>query len=491
MAFGCGLMADPVVASDGKTYEREHIERWMKTHDVSPLTSKPFAHKFLIPNDAFRELIAEWCEQNGVPVPVAEEHDAEEEHAAAGGGAAAPLLQKPHVMCAAHAKEQLRFFCMGCDHAVCVICAGDSDLCKTHTTKALDTLTEELKADREEWAQVQEECRLGAEQLCLTIQADADAKIQCITREAAALQQQVRAAADERAACLGAIVQKREAREELVAGAAVSPQLAVKASPASLLVASALKRAKGLLPPAEAATFRAAAAPATAVGHIDLAPAVVDPEDAAAVAAPAAEAAAVAAIDALAGSTLLRRVTDRNKMQQFAALMRTRLAGKGYRLLYTWSSDGRTNASFHARCDNQVGGITRGLKLRFVTLWLQGPTLVIVRSTTGHTFGGYASAPWNSTSSWTNVDGCFLFLVENPHNDAPTCFECKATANAMLCAADTGPGFGIDFIIHNHDVIKSFTQFPAHYTDTLGRGHATFTGAKDFTPEDYEVWAVN
>ena len=67
---------------------------------------------------------------------------------------------------------------------------------------------------------------------------------------------------------------------------------------------------------------------------------------------------------ALTSSALLRRVTDRNKVQQFAALMKTRLAGKGYRLLYTWSSDGRSAASFHARCDNQVGGITRGLGLR-------------------------------------------------------------------------------------------------------------------------------
>ena len=30
MAFGCNLMADPVSASDGKTYERESIELWMK-----------------------------------------------------------------------------------------------------------------------------------------------------------------------------------------------------------------------------------------------------------------------------------------------------------------------------------------------------------------------------------------------------------------------------------------------------------------------------
>ena len=40
------------------------------------------------------------------------------------------------------------------------------------------------------------------------------------------------------------------------------------------------------------------------------------------------------------------------------------------------------------------------------------------------------------------------------------------------------------------DTGTSHTNFPHSYTDTLGRGDATFTGAKAFTPEDYEVWAV-
>jgi len=174
---------------------------------------------------------------------------------------------------------------------------------------------------------------------------------------------QVRAAADERATALGAIVQKREEREELVAGAAASPQIAVKGSPATAVVACALNRAKGRIPPASAAEFVPAAAPAAAVGHLVLAPAVLDPEDAAAAAAAqaaaaeaaaAAQAAAVAALGDLLGSALLQRVTDRNKLQQFGALVRTRLAGKRFRLLYTWSRDGRSNASFHQRCDNQV-----------------------------------------------------------------------------------------------------------------------------------------
>jgi hypothetical protein len=67
----------------------------MKTHDVSPLTNKPFDHKYLTTNMTVRNLIAEWCEQNGVPVPTPPKREAES--AAGGGGAAlAPLLTKPH-----------------------------------------------------------------------------------------------------------------------------------------------------------------------------------------------------------------------------------------------------------------------------------------------------------------------------------------------------------------------------------------------------------
>ena len=199
----------------------------------------------------------------------------------------------------------------------------------------------------------QEECARSAEQLCTAIQADADAKIHAITAGASALQQKVRSAAAARSAALGAIVQKRVEREELVAGAAVSPDVAVKDSATAAVVASALDRAKAAIPPASAAEFRAAAAPAAAVGHVLVAEAVVDPEDAAARAA-AAHAAAVAAMGGLLGSALLQRVADGNKVQQFAALLRGRLPGRSYRLLYTWSRDGRSAASFHQRCDNQV-----------------------------------------------------------------------------------------------------------------------------------------
>jgi hypothetical protein len=194
MAFDGELMADPVFASDGITYERHAIELWMRTHDVSPITNKPFHHKLLIPNLSMCSMVAEWCEQNGVPVPTPPKREAES--AGGGGGAAlAPLPTKPQVTCSSHPKEQLRAFCTDCCCAVCVLCAVDVKRCKAHSTEALDTVIEELKTEREAWSRAQEECRHGAEQLCLQIQAHADTKIQRISSDTATLQQQVFASA--------------------------------------------------------------------------------------------------------------------------------------------------------------------------------------------------------------------------------------------------------------------------------------------------------
>ena len=194
----------------------------------------------------------------------------------------------------------------------------------------------------------------------------------------------------------------------------------------------------------------------------------------------------------LSGSALLQRVGDGNKVQQFVALLKGRLPGRSYRLLYTWSRDGRSGPSFHQRCDNQVRAraFARAAAARLTAG--QGPTLVIVRSTTGHTFGGYASAPWNSADDWIDAAGCFLFLVENPHGDAPTCFECKDNGYAMYGSSAWGPlfGGGAGDLYISSDGSSSWTALSYSYTNTLGRGNATFTGATYFTLEDYEVWAA-
>lgn len=53
------VMQDPVIALDGKTYEREAIAEWFKHHNTSPIT-RAVVPSTLIPNDALRNIIEDW-----------------------------------------------------------------------------------------------------------------------------------------------------------------------------------------------------------------------------------------------------------------------------------------------------------------------------------------------------------------------------------------------------------------------------------------------
>ena len=50
-------MNDPVVSSDGHTYERSEIEKWLKKNETSPLTNLKLENKKLIPNLTLKLLI--------------------------------------------------------------------------------------------------------------------------------------------------------------------------------------------------------------------------------------------------------------------------------------------------------------------------------------------------------------------------------------------------------------------------------------------------
>lgn len=60
------LMADPVMAADGHSYERAAITAWLAGHDTSPATNLPLEHKRLVDNHALRTSIAEYMQQRGV-----------------------------------------------------------------------------------------------------------------------------------------------------------------------------------------------------------------------------------------------------------------------------------------------------------------------------------------------------------------------------------------------------------------------------------------
>lgn len=69
-AFCCPItgeiMVDPMVASDGHTYERNAIENWLieMNKNTSPMTNEKLKSKELIPAHTLKSMIKEWIENN-------------------------------------------------------------------------------------------------------------------------------------------------------------------------------------------------------------------------------------------------------------------------------------------------------------------------------------------------------------------------------------------------------------------------------------------
>ena len=54
------VMHDPVVLSDGHSYERRHIETWLGDRNTSPKTGAVLPSNFMFPNHALRNSIEEY-----------------------------------------------------------------------------------------------------------------------------------------------------------------------------------------------------------------------------------------------------------------------------------------------------------------------------------------------------------------------------------------------------------------------------------------------
>lgn len=58
------VMKDPVICSDGHTYERSAIEKWLSTNNHSPITRQIITNNSLIPNIVLRNIIQEYKKYN-------------------------------------------------------------------------------------------------------------------------------------------------------------------------------------------------------------------------------------------------------------------------------------------------------------------------------------------------------------------------------------------------------------------------------------------
>lgn len=67
------LLLDPVICTDGHSYERKNIETWFKNHDTSPKTNNKLESKTLIPNHALRSSIESLVEKEEINKLLVEE----------------------------------------------------------------------------------------------------------------------------------------------------------------------------------------------------------------------------------------------------------------------------------------------------------------------------------------------------------------------------------------------------------------------------------
>ena len=157
-----------------------------------------------------------------------------------------------------------------------------------------------------------------------------------------------------------------------------------------------------------------------------------------------------------------------------------------FELLYRGSRDGFGSDDFHKKCDNK------------------GKTLTLVKNTSGHIFGGFATIPWTSPSSSCNhkqAPGSFLFTLTNMYGVKPTKFSLKDEndENAVCHNNNYCPGFGNshDFVINsnsNTSSSPSWSHFPRSYNDSTKRGRSIFSSNESdshFKVQEIEVFKVN
>ena len=85
-------MRDPVLGSDGHSYERSAITEWLAYNRASPLTRVPMDASRLVPNHALRNTIEDWVRDTGAAAAAG---GAASTGTAAGGAGTAPFVDAP------------------------------------------------------------------------------------------------------------------------------------------------------------------------------------------------------------------------------------------------------------------------------------------------------------------------------------------------------------------------------------------------------------
>lgn len=154
-----------------------------------------------------------------------------------------------------------------------------------------------------------------------------------------------------------------------------------------------------------------------------------------------------------------------------------------FRLLYRGSRDGFTSVAFHSKCD-----------------FTKYPTLTVIANFSGSVFGGFATAPWGSSSGPICAPGSFLFSLKSVYETEPAMFPVIEKECAIQGKSEYGPVFGRgpDLCVippfNTHFFSYSGLESSRHsYKDTLGLGPVVFADAgreSSFKVKEIEVFEV-
>lgn len=147
------------------------------------------------------------------------------------------------------------------------------------------------------------------------------------------------------------------------------------------------------------------------------------------------------------------------------------------RLFFCASEHNFSAKKFHELCDGK------------------GPTITIIRSTSKHLFGGYASISWNSNNSCSSAPGSFLFSIDKQTMHTIYRNEDKAIGGFETSGLAFG---GSDLTLSDERYPKTphWSDLGATYSLPEGisfqstQARSYLAGAYEFGIEEYEVFGV-
>ena len=122
-------------------------------------------------------------------------------------------------------------------------------------------------------------------------------------------------------------------------------------------------------------------------------------------------------------------------------------------LLWRATRDGFKAKDFHRLCNDKPN------------------TLLIIKSTTGYIFGGYASLAWSSSGGSKSDSNAFLFTFCNPAN-MPLKLNIKKEEEewAVYHDSEWGPTFGSDLFVSGEPNTNNKSRYsPKHYDEPNGQ----------------------